>query len=75
MLSGTKVLALRNYGIDIKQRLEFAGFQAEIRAIDDQKHAIEDAKVMVCKKLEGEHLQTEKVQQSHNHAQGTNRKA
>jgi SAM-dependent methyltransferase len=45
-----KVLAYRNYGRDIRQKLHAAGFAVEIRAIDDTTHAISGATVIVGKR-------------------------
>lgn len=45
-----KVLAFRNYGIDILDRLKSVGFQSQIRNITHQKYAIPQAKVLVCRK-------------------------
>jgi SAM-dependent methyltransferase len=44
------VLAFRTYGLDILERLRRAGFEAELRRIDDPAHAITDGKVVVAQK-------------------------
>lgn len=75
LLGRMKVLAFRNYGLDIRQRLESAGFQVEIRVIDDPKHAIRDARVIVCNKLDREHLLTETIQHCDKLTQQSKRKA
>ncbi len=45
-----KVLAFRNYGLDIQSRLESVGFRVRINIINNYGYAIENAKVIVCKK-------------------------
>lgn len=44
------VLVFRDYGGDIIEKLEFAGFSAEIRRISLPQNGIEDARVIVCRK-------------------------
>lgn len=45
-----RVLAFRNYGLDIEERLESVGFKVKINIINNNNYAIENAKVIVCKK-------------------------
>lgn len=45
-----RVLAFRNYGLDIKDRLKSIGFGVEILAINDSTRAIANAKVILCTK-------------------------
>ena len=45
-----KVLAFRNYGMDIRDKLGSVGFRVTIRTIDDPRHAIKNAKVIRCDK-------------------------
>ena len=44
-----KVLAFRNYGLNIQQKLESIGFSAKILTLPDPCHIIENVKVIVCK--------------------------
>ncbi len=41
-----KVLAYRTYGYDIRNRLAEAGFQAEIRVVDEEQYGIPQAKIV-----------------------------
>jgi SAM-dependent methyltransferase len=45
------VLAFRNYGLDITERLESCGFHAEIRLVNSGRNVIEDQKVIIAKKI------------------------
>ena len=45
-----KVFVYRNYGLDIKQKLEAVGFSVDIKNIESKKHAIPNQKIIVCKK-------------------------
>lgn len=45
-----RVLAFRNYGLDITERLESCGFHAEIRLVNSRSNVIEDQKVIIAKK-------------------------
>ncbi len=45
-----RVLAFRNYGTDIRSRLEATGFTVEILTITQPKNAIRDGRVIVCRK-------------------------
>jgi SAM-dependent methyltransferase len=44
------VLAFRTYGLDILHRLRDAGFEASVERLDDRRHAIAGAKVVVGRK-------------------------
>jgi len=44
-----RVLAFRNYGLDIQQKLESIGFSAKIHTLPDPCHVTENAKVIVCR--------------------------
>lgn len=46
-----RVLAFRNYGLDITERLESCGFHAEIRLVNSRRNVIEDQKVIIAKKI------------------------
>jgi len=46
-----RVLAFRNYGLDITERLESCGFHAEIRLVNSTRNVIEDQKVIIAKKM------------------------
>jgi SAM-dependent methyltransferase len=46
-----KVLAFRNYGLDIIERLEYCGFQAKIHLVNSKENSIDDQKVIVAQKL------------------------
>lgn len=46
-----RVLAFRNYGLDITERLESCGFHAEIRLVNSRSNVIEDQKVIIAKKM------------------------
>ena len=46
-----RVLAFRTYGLDIVERLARAGFDASIARIDEARHAIAGAKVVVARTL------------------------
>ena len=46
-----RVLAFRNYGLDITERLESCGFHAEIRLVNSTRNVIEDQKVIIAKKI------------------------
>lgn len=45
-----KVLAFRNYGLDITDRLESVGFKADIKVINSARNAVAGAKVVCAKK-------------------------
>lgn len=45
-----RVLVFRDYGRDIKDRLAAAGFSVQIVVVDDARHAIGGAPVIVCSK-------------------------
>ncbi len=45
-----KVLAFRNYGMDIKDKLESVGFKVNINMIHNYRYAITNARVIVCQK-------------------------
>lgn len=45
-----RVLAFRTYGLDIVARLARAGFEASIARIDDSRHAIAGAKVVIARR-------------------------
>lgn len=45
-----RVLTFRNYGMDIRFRLESIGFEVDFRVINDERHAIANGRVIVCKK-------------------------
>lgn len=44
-----RVLVFRNYGLDIRQKLESVGFSVEIHTLPDPCHIVENAKVIVCR--------------------------
>jgi SAM-dependent methyltransferase len=44
------VLAFRNYGMDIKDRLASVGFMVRIRNIESSRYAIANARVICCEK-------------------------
>lgn len=44
------VLVFRNYGYDISARLGTCGFDARVRDITSERHAVAGAKVVVCRK-------------------------
>jgi SAM-dependent methyltransferase len=46
-----RVLAFRNYGLDITKRLESYGFHAEIRLVNSGRNVIEDQKVIIAQKI------------------------
>jgi SAM-dependent methyltransferase len=50
----SEVLAFRTYGLDLMDRLQSAGFHAEIRTVNDPKHAIRDARIVLCNKPQKE---------------------
>ncbi|MFM2379233.1 MAG: hypothetical protein RLZZ143_1811 [Cyanobacteriota bacterium] len=46
-----RVLAFRNYGLDITERLESCGFYAEIRLVNSRSNVIENQKVIIAQKM------------------------
>jgi SAM-dependent methyltransferase len=44
------VLAFRNYGMDIREKLQSAGFKVNIRIINNDRHAISNGRVIICNK-------------------------
>lgn len=45
-----RVLTFRNYGMDIKNRLESIGFKVTMNLLNNNRYAITNAKVIVCRK-------------------------
>lgn len=49
-IRGWKVLAYRNYGLDILELLRSVGFQVALRTFDQKRHGIINGNVLICRK-------------------------
>jgi len=45
-----RVLTFRNYGMDIRFKLESIGFEMHLRVVNDERYAIANGRVIICKK-------------------------